>query len=93
MNIARKVCQRKAKFDFNEFSTTEAVKHLCAPVTFIHGEADDFVTPDNSIDNYNECTGEKHIVTVPDAAHGVSYIKDPVGVGGELQRIFDNYFS
>lgn len=93
LNFARLVCKNKAKFSFDEFSTTQAVKNLCAPVTFIHGEADDFVTPDNSIDNYNECTSEKQLVTVPDAAHGVSYIKDPIGVQRELQRIFDNYFS
>lgn len=93
LNIARTVCKNKAKFSFDEFSTTNSVKNLRAPVTFIHGEADDFVTPDNSIDNYNECTTEKYILTVPEAGHGVSYIKDTERVKQELQRIFDNYFS
>ncbi len=93
LNIANGICKRKAGFGFDEFTTTDAVKRLCAPVTFLHGEADDFVTPDNSWDNYNECTGIKTILTVPDAAHGVSYIKDPIAVQQELQRIFDTYFS
>ena len=93
LNIARFIIKLRAKFDFDDFSTINAVKKLCAPVTFIHGEADDFVTPDNSVDNYNACTGEKSIVTVPDAEHGVSYIKDTVKVDRELQRIFDTYFS
>ena len=93
LNIADFICKHKAKFSFDEFSTTDAVKKLCAPVTFLHGEADDFVTPDNSRDNYEACTGVKTILTVPDAAHGVSYIKDPVAVQCELQKAFDNYFT
>ena len=93
LNIASTICKRKAKFSFDEFSTTDAVKNLCAPVTFLHGEADDFVTPDNSKDNYDACNGEKAILTIADAAHGVSYIKDPIAVQRELQRIFDHYFS
>ena len=93
LSIAKSVCQRKARFGFDEFSTTQAVKNLRAPVTFIHGEADDFVTPDNSLDNYDACTGAKQIITVPGAEHGVSYIKDPVRIDSELQRIFDTYFS
>ena len=93
LNIARMLCRKRAKFDFDEFSTLNAVKNLRAPVTFIHGEADDFVTPDNSLDNYEACTGTKALLTVPEAEHGVSYIKDTKKVQEELARIFDNYFS
>lgn len=93
LNLARVICRVFAKFDFEEFSTLDAVKKLSAPVTFIHGEADIFVSTQNSIDNYYACTGEKNLITVPEAAHGVSYIKDTERIKRELRRIFDNYFS
>lgn len=93
LNIARIICRSSAGFDFNEFSTIDAVKKLRAPVTFIHGEADTFVVPQNSVDNYEACTGQKNIIIVPGATHGISYIVDPAGIQKELSHIFNNYFS
>lgn len=93
LNIARMICKNSAGFDFNEFSTIDAVKKLPAPVTFIHGEADTFVVPQNSIDNYEACTGKKKIITVPGATHGLSYIVDPGRIQKELTAIFNEYFS
>lgn len=93
LNIANYVCREYAGFSFDEFSTLDAVKHLPAPVTFIHGEADDFVVTQNSLDNYEACTGVKNLVTVPGAEHGLSYIVDQKRVDRELQQIFDNYFN
>ncbi len=93
LNIADFVCRECAGFSFDEFSTLEIVKQLPAPVTFIHGEADDFVVTQNSLDNYAACTGEKSLVTVPGAGHGLSYIVDRERVDRELKHIFDNYFN
>lgn len=93
LNIADYICRDRAGFSFDEFSTLEAVKHLPAPVTFIHGEADYFVVTQNSLDNFAACTSEKQLITVPGAAHGISYIIDQERVDAELQRIFDNYFN
>lgn len=93
LNIAAVICKQKAKFAFDEFTTLDAVKKLKAPVTFIHGEADDFVVAQNSYDNYEACTGVKSIVTVPGAEHGLSYIKDQERVDSELRRIFNEYFN
>ena len=93
MNLADIICKNLAKFSFDEFSTLDAVKKLKAPVTFIHGEADDFVVPQNSRDAFDACSQEKQIVLVTDAEHGLSYIKDKETVEKELLRIFNNYFS
>lgn len=93
LNIANIICRVSAKFSFDEFSTLEAVKKLKAPISFIHGEADDFVIPQNSIDNYSACTSQKHITTIPGAGHGTSYIKDKEKIELELTRIFNTYFS
>lgn len=93
LNLADIICKNLAKFSFDEFSTLDAVKKLKAPVTFIHGEADDFVVPQNSRDAFDACSQEKQIVLVTDAEHGLSYIKDKETVEKELLRIFNNYFS
>lgn len=93
LNLANIICQKLAKFSFDEFCTLDAVKNLKAPVTFLHGEADDFVIPQNSRDAYEACTVEKQIITVEGAEHGLAYIKDREKVETELSRIFNNYFS
>ena len=93
LNIANLICRNVAGFSFDEFDTLDAVKKLKAPITFIHGKADDFVIPKNSYDNFDSCTGEKQLITVEGAAHGLAYIKDRDYVEKELSRIFDNYFS
>ena len=93
LNVANIICKNLADFSFDEFTTLDSVKSLNAPITFIHGEADDFVIPQNSYDNYNECTSEKYLITVEDAEHGLSYLRNKEKVGSELIRIFNNYFS
>ena len=93
LNIANLICKHRAGFTITEFSTIDAVKQLNAPVTFIHGGADNFVLPQNSIDNYEACTSKKELILVPDAEHGVSYIKDTQKVAQALESIFENYFS
>ena len=93
LNIANVICKNKAGFGIEEFSTFDAVKKLKAPVTFIHGEADDFVLPQNSIDNYDACTAPKKLIIVPEAGHGLSYIKDTKKVSESLEEIFHTYFT
>ncbi len=93
INIANLICQNTAGFSFDEFTTLDAVKNLNAPVTFVHGESDAFVIPQNSYDAFESCTGEKRLITVEGAEHGLSYIKDQKKVEEELSRIFNNYFS
>ncbi len=93
LNIANLICKSKAGFGIDEFSTLDAVKNLKAPITFLHGGADDFVLPQNSIDNYEACITTKELLIVPDAQHGVSYIKDTKKVSEALEHIFNTYFS
>ncbi len=92
LNIADYICKSTAGFSFEEFSTLDVVKQIKAPITFIHGEADDFVPLDNTRDNYNACTQTKKLITIPNAGHGMSYIEDPDTIEKEFDRIFDNYF-
>lgn len=63
-------------FDLEEYSPMEALKTCKIPVIFFHGETDDFVPCDMSREMYHACTSPKKLVTIPDAGHGLVYVKD-----------------
>ncbi len=93
MNIADRICRRRLGFSFDGFSTTEAVKKINVPVLFIHGEADDFVSVRNTLENYNACTAPKRLVTVPGAGHGVSFLVDGERCEREMRALFADTFG
>ncbi len=74
--LARLGARIYGSFDLDEYSSAEALKSCHIPVLFIHGEADDFVPCNMSMENYNACSSEKMLLTVPDAVHGMSYFLD-----------------
>ena len=61
-----------AGFGIDEASTLEALAKNRRPVLLIHGEEDDFVPVTMSLQNYAACRGEKMLLTVKGAAHGLS---------------------
>ena len=63
-------------FDLEEVSAMESVKRAKVPIIFIHGEADGFVPCDMSRSLYESCVSPKKIMTVPEAGHGIAYLKD-----------------
>ena len=64
-------------FDLEETSATEALEKTSLPVIFYHGEADDFVPCNMSVENYNVLKSDKQLVTMPNAGHGLCYLVDP----------------
>ena len=65
-------------FDLEERPAIEALKNCRVPVIFFHGESDDFVPCDMSRRNYEACAApKKALITIPGAAHGLSYMVDP----------------
>lgn len=54
-------------------SALESVKGARVPVIFFHGEDDDFVPCEMSLENYEACTSRKMLITVPGAGHGLCY--------------------
>ena len=63
-------------FDLEEFSPLEALKSCKVPVIFFHGESDDYVPCDMSLEMYEVCTSPKKLVTIPNAGHGLVYLVD-----------------
>ena len=66
-------------FDLEERTALEAAERCRLPVFFIHGEDDRFVPCDMSRQCYEVCRAPKYLFTVPDAGHGLAYMKDTAG--------------
>ena len=49
------------------------------PILFIHGENDDLISSQNSIDMYNRTTGKKELKLIQNAGHAESIFTDPDG--------------
>ncbi len=90
--IASVLCKWICGFGFDDFSTLDAVRSLPCPALFIHGEADDFVYIYNTRQNYDACTSDKTLITVPGAGHGLAYINDRERLGGEMRGVIERYF-
>lgn len=79
------------KFDLEQTSPYECVKHSKLPIIFIHGDNDELVPCDMSIKLYEACTSVKKLVTIHNAEHGVSYLVDPEKYIYELNNFFSEY--
>ncbi|MEE3468484.1 MAG: alpha/beta fold hydrolase [Eubacterium sp.] len=62
-------CRLFAGFSMKDTDCTEALKNAHFPVLFFHGEADTYVWPENTRENYELCRSEKELVLVPGARH------------------------
>ena len=76
------------KFDLEETSSVEALRHSTVPVILIHGEDDDFVPCYMSQHNHDACVSRKRLVVVPGARHGLSYPVDPDTYVREMKNFF-----
>ena len=64
-------------FDPNKRSPIESVKNAKVPIIFIHGDTDDFVPYEMSVENFNAYTSRKKLITVKNAGHGLAYAVAP----------------
>ncbi len=63
-------------FGLKEVSTVDAVKKSKLPILYVHGVADDFVPHEMSVRAYNARPENSRLVSVENAAHGLSYVVD-----------------
>ena len=75
-------------FDVEERVPIEQVKKARVPIIFLHGDDDDFVPLQMSIDCYNACTAKKHLTVVPGAGHGLAFPVDEEGYLAEVGKFF-----
>ena len=91
--IAGIIAKLFAKFDFEEFTSTEGVKNAKIPLVFIHGTADDFVPVEHTYINSKACASEHVDVIVEGAEHGLSYFTDPKAVTEGLEKVLKKVFD
>ena len=95
LHIASLIAKLFAKFDFNEFTSTQGVKNAKIPLVFIHGTGDDFVPVEHTYTNIQACSSEHVDIIVEGAAHGLSYFTDPKtvteGLEKVLRKVFDDF--
>jgi len=75
-------------FNLEETSPLEAIKKCKIPIIFIHGDKDDFVPCNMSLNVYDLCTSTKKIVFIKNAGHGIAYLVDPKTYLNELEEFF-----
>lgn len=63
-----------AGFSLSEKDTRLALKNSRLPVIMVHGTADTFVPCQMTIDAYTCCSGDKQLLLVEGADHGVSFL-------------------
>lgn len=80
-----------AGFSLSEKSTLQTLKHNHLPFLFVHGLEDDFVPTEMTMMSYEACAGEKHLLLVKGAAHGVSYLHAPEQYHAMNMKLLDTY--
>ena len=60
-------------FNLEETSPVEAVARSKTPIVFIHGDNDDFVPYDMSVECFEACNAPKKLVTIEGAGHGLAF--------------------
>ena len=93
LHIAGLIAKLLAKFDFNEFTSTEGVRNAKILLVFIHGTGDDFVPVEHTYANMEACASEHVDVIVEGAEHGLSYFTDPKTVTEGLEKVLKKVFD
>ena len=74
------------KFNIDEASPIEAVKHSKTPIVFLHGDADTYVPYEMSARMYEACASKKKLVPIHGAGHGLAF---PVDKQAYIQGLKD----
>jgi fermentation-respiration switch protein FrsA (DUF1100 family) len=78
-------------FDYDAYSTLDAVRRSHIPMLFVHGDADTFVPVSMSYQNYAACCAPKSLLIVHGARHAMSYIVDPDAYRRKVEQLFSLY--
>lgn len=89
--VAELYCRIFAHFSMKEKVPEEAMRKNRYPVLFIHGKADSFVLPSNTIRDYEACASPKSLCLVDDAGHAFSYLTDTARYEAAVRTFFEKY--
>ncbi len=75
-------------FDYDAYSTLDAVRRSRIPTLFVHGDADTFVPVSMTRQNYAACAAPKDLLIVHGARHALSYLVDPAAYQQKVEALF-----
>lgn len=81
-------CRAKGHFSLFKANAKKALSHTTLPVILLHGDADEFVLPNNSQINYDACASKKTLVWINGAAHAVAHLTDPDKYETAVEKFF-----
>ena len=79
--------------NLKEVSTYKNLDKINIPILFIHGSIDDFVPLKNVYDNYDYYKGEKDILVIDGAAHGMGYLIDSNKYINKINEFLNKYLN
>ena len=82
-----------ARCSLRACSTVECVSRTKLPVLLVHGEADRFVPCEMSRRAYKACAAERHLLIVPGAGHGASFLLDREGCTQALRAFLFSHLT
>jgi len=85
------ICENKMQAGPANYSCADALQNSKVPVLFIHGTDDDFVPVEMTYENYKACNAPKHLLIVPGAKHGMSYLVDQAAYEKEVMAFWNQY--
>ena len=91
LNLTNLLCRLLAKYDLRTVTSAQALANSPLPLLLIHGTGDDFVPADMSQENYAAAAGEKRMILVEGATHGISYLVEEERCRRELLAFVDQY--
>lgn len=80
-----------AHFSLDEKDSRRTLSKSNLPILMIHGTDDDFVPCEMTKEAYAACTGDKQILLVEGAGHGVSFLVDRDGYSALIQKFLEDY--
>ena len=80
-----------AGFSLWEKDTRKSLSHARLPVLMIHGREDGFVPCAMTEAGYAACRGNKQLLLVDGADHGLSILRDPEGYCNLLEQFIGNF--
>ena len=84
-----KLCQKKAGFNFHDYSALEQVQKATVPMLFVQGQEDPLVPAHMAQELYDACGSEKkELLLVPQAGHGESIAFAPEEYHRLIRELF-----
>ena len=89
MSRMEKIAEKKAGYNFHDYSAIDQVKKAKVPMLFVQGEKDPLVPPYMAKDLYNACGSKnKKLLMVKEAAHGESIAFEPENYHQMILELF-----